>query len=313
MKKDDNVRRIINPERENSKRNIIIDNIEIFIEKKNRYIQVILLLVAVCLGVAYGLVPEELQSAVRYTLVINIFMELYILQTKDSIMQKKMNWLSVDINAQNGGLRFEDEIEIKEFFKNLKSDFFLSGIAPSRFIETFQTELERLFQNNNDITVHILISSLAAVPENCAEYYGSRTDEDVNLHKKDLLTKLYLVVNAITTNKIFRKAFEEKRLLLATSDFVFTTSCVAYDIFTKIPSYSNIKVTFYQQGEHQLGHLPSIMLDNVKYARDMYPYFQNNLNEQWEAANHIKDKSELEILSEEIFDSMQRCTRKLEN
>lgn len=74
-----------------TRRDVIISGIENFVEKKNRYIQVILLLVAVITGVAYGYVSEEIQTAIRYTLVMNIFMEVYVLQTKDSIMQKKVN------------------------------------------------------------------------------------------------------------------------------------------------------------------------------------------------------------------------------
>lgn len=272
----------------------------------------ILLLFAIVAGVAYGLVPEEMQTVVRYTLILNIFMELYVLQTKDSIMQKKMNWLSVDVTAQNGGLRFEDEIDLEEynFFENAKSDFVLTGIAPSRFIGKYQTKLETLLKNNDNFEVYIIISSLNAVSENCAEYYGSRTDNDDNSHKYDLLSKLNMVVNTILTSDILRNAFEENRLLLATSDFVFTTSFVAYDLFSNLPSISNIKVTFYQQGEHNPEELPSVILDSGKNVWDMYPYFRNIIHNQWKAANKINGKDELKSLLNEILDSMKKCKSK---
>ncbi len=99
-------------QKKDAKKDIIIRSIENFIETKNRYIQAILLLIAVISGIAYGFVPLEMQTVIRYTLVINIFMELYVLQTKDSIMQNKMNLLAVDVNAQKGGLRFEEEIDL---------------------------------------------------------------------------------------------------------------------------------------------------------------------------------------------------------
>ncbi|MBD5542722.1 MAG: hypothetical protein HDR01_00395 [Lachnospiraceae bacterium] len=309
MSKDNRFKRITNFEREGAKRNIVIDNIENFVEKRNRYIQIILLLFAVASGAAYELVPEQMQAAVRYTLVLNIFMELYVLQTKDSIMQKKMNWLSVDVTAQNGGLRFEDEIDIDDynFFENAKRDFVLTGIAPNRFMEKYRAKLEMLLKNNGNFKVYILISSLDAVSENCAEYYGSRTDNDDNSYRYDLLSKLNMVVHTIRTNEIFRNAFKEKRLLLATSDFVFTTSFVAYDLFDDITSFSNIKVTFYQQGEHNPGELPSVILDSEKNIRDMYPYFRKIIANQWDAAKEIDGSEKLKSLSNEILDSMKKC------
>lgn len=309
MSKDNKINKTINFEREGAKRNIVIDSIENFIEKRNRYIQVTLLLFAIGAGVAYGLVSEKTQAVVRYTLILNIFMELYILQTKDSIMQKKMNYLSVDVTAQNGGLRFEDEIKLEDynFFENAKSDFVLTGIAPSRFIGKYLTKLEALLKNNDNFKVYIIISSLDAVPENCAEYYGSRTDNDDNSHIYDLLSKLNIIVNTILTSDILRNAFEKNRLLLATSDFVFTTSFVAYDLFSNLPSISNIKVTFYQQGEHNSEELPSVILDSGKNVRDMYPYFQNIIHNQWKAANKINGKDELSSLLYEILDSMIKC------
>ncbi|MCM1056614.1 MAG: hypothetical protein NC517_03280 [Firmicutes bacterium] len=309
MAKDNGLKNTINFEREGAKRNVVIDNIERFVEKRNRYIQIVLLLFAVISGAAYGLVPESIQVVVRYTLVLNIFMELYVLQTKDSIMQKKMNWLSVDVTAQNGGLRFEDEIDIDDynFFENAKKDFVLTGIAPNRFMEKYRAKLEMLLKNNENFKVYILISSLDAVSENCAEYYGSRTDNDDNSYKYDLLSKLNVVVNTIRNNESFCDAFEKKRLLLATSDFVFTTSFVAYDLFDDAKSFSNIKVTFYQQGEHNPGELPSAILDSEKNIRDMYPYFRKIIANQWEAANQIDEMEKLKSLSDKILDSMKKC------
>ena len=124
-----------------TKSDIIIKSIENFIETKNRYIQVILLMIAVILGVMYGFVSEESQTVVRYTLILNVFFEIYVLQTKDSIMQNKMNLIAVDVNAQNGGLRFEKEIKIEKYFENANRDFFISGIAPTRFMEKYKTEI----------------------------------------------------------------------------------------------------------------------------------------------------------------------------
>lgn len=305
MSKDNEKNFMGNFEKENVKPNIIIDSIESFIEKKNRYIQIALLLFAITAGVAYGIVPENWQVVILYTLVINVFMELYVLQTKDSILQKKMNWLSVDVTTQNGGLRFEEEIKIDGFFENAKKDFFISGIAPNRFIQKYQAKLEMLLKNNKNIKIYILVSSLNAVPENCAEYYGLRSDKDDNANRNDLLSKLQVVIHAIITSEVLMKAFEEERLLLATSDFVFTISCVAYDLFSPSLSHSNMKITFYQQGEHHAGKLPCILLDSDKNFRDMYPYFRAIIKNQWDGANCIKGKDNLKSLQKDILGSMK--------
>lgn len=300
----------------NGKRNVIIDNIEAFIEKKNRYIQVVLLFLAVIAGSIYGFVDENLQTIIRYTLVLNIFMEIYILQTKDSIMQKKINWLSVDVTTQNGGLRFEEEIDIGYFFENAKTMLFLSGIAPSRFIGKYQSKIESLLNNDENFRFYILISSLDAVTENSAQYYGTRDELGKEENRDNLLSKLSSAIDDIRGSKILKKAFDEKRLLLATSDIVFTTSCVGYDIdINKIikedgdigfepPKYhSQIKVTFYQQGKCQVGKLPCVLIDSDKNIRDMYPYFSTMIAQQWKAAQIIAGESELKFLRDEIVNS----------
>ncbi len=284
-------------QKKDAKKDIIIRSIENFIETKNRYIQAILLLIAVISGIAYGFVPLEMQTVIRYTLVINIFMELYVLQTKDSIMQNKMNLLAVDVNAQKGGLRFEEEIDIDNFFENASADFFLSGIAPSRFIQKYQSRIEDLLKNNKKVKVHILFSSLDTVSENCAEYYGAK---DNITNQYDLLCKLNVVISLIENSKILKGAFDEERLLLATSNIVFTTSFVAYNIFSGKTHHSKIKITFYQQGEHKPGELPCAVVDSIKNIRDMYPYFQNIVNNQWNAAERIGDE-ELKTFSNDLI------------
>lgn len=67
------------------KKDRIVRAIENFVETKNRYLQVILVLTSVTAGAVYGFVPDGVQTILRYTLVLDLFMEVYILQTKDSI------------------------------------------------------------------------------------------------------------------------------------------------------------------------------------------------------------------------------------
>lgn len=299
-----NIETLNNMQKEDVKRNIIIRSIENFIETKNRYIQVILLLIAVISGTVYGFVPVQVQTIIRYTLVINIFMEVYVLQAKDSIMQNKINLIAVDINAQNGGLRFEEEIKIDNYFDNANKDFFISGIAPSRFMQKYQTKIEELLKNNKKITVYILISSLETVAENCAEYYGTK---DNKMHQYNLLSKLNVVINSIENSETLKTAFKEKRLLIATSNIVFTTSFVAYDVFNFKSYHSKIKITFYQQGENQAGKLPCSSLDSDKNIRDMYPYFQNIISNQWNSAQLVEGESELEALSNKLLCQLKQC------
>ncbi len=299
-----NMETIKDMEKDGNKGDNVIRNIENFIESKNRYIQVILLLIAAISGVAYDFVPEKVQTIIRYTLVINIFMEIYILQTKDSIMQNKINLIAVDINTKNGGLRFGKDINIDSFFENATKDFFISGMALSRFIHGFQTNIEKLLEHNKKITVYLLISSLEIVPENCAEYYGIK---DNKMHQYDLLTKLNVVINAIENSETLKNAFKEKRLLLATSNIVFNTSFVAYDIFNFKSYHRNIKVTFYQQGKHNSDNLPCVLLDSVKNARDMYPYFQNIIYNQWNAAHIIEGEQELKTFSNKLLFLLKQC------
>ena len=152
-----------------------------------------------------------------------------------------------------------------------------------------------------------MISSLETVPENCAEYYGTKNNK---MHQYDLLSKLSIVINSIETSEILKDAFVEKRLLLATSNIVFTTSFVAYDVFNYNSYHSKIKTTFYQQGEHQVGKLPCAVIDSDKNIRDMYPYFQNIISNQWKAAKLVNDETELHNFSNELLGHLKNCRAK---
>lgn len=290
------------------KKDIIIKSIESFIDKKNSYIQVILLLIAVISGLAYDFVSVEIQTMIRYILSINIFMEIYVIQAKDSITQNKINLIAKDINAKNGGLRFEEDVIIDNYFENANEDFFISGIAPSRFIQKYKTNIEELLKNNKKVKVYILISNLDTVPENCSQYYGTKNNKN---NQYDLLSKLSVVINSIENSETLKNAFKEKRLFLATSNIVFTTSFVAYNIFdSKSFHSSKIKITFYQQGEHQTGRLPCVSLDSNKNGSDMYPYFRNIINNQWRTADVFKDETELENFSNKLLCQLKLCKNK---
>lgn len=294
-------------EKKITRSDIVIKNIEYFIETKNRYIQVILLLFVISSEVAYNFVSEEMQTFVRYTLVLNIFMELFVLQTKDSIMQNKINRIGMDVNTQNGGMRFEEYVNIDNYFESANKDFYISGIAPSRFIQKYQRNIEDLLVNNKSIKVYMLVGSLESVPENCAEYYGTM---DNKMNQYDLLSKLSVVVNAIENSDILKKALKEKRFLLATSNIVFASSYVGYDIFHFRSYHSKIKITFYQQGEHQAGKLPCFSIDSGRDIRDMYPYFQNIIRNQWKMANAISGTDELADFSDKLLSQLNQCKNK---
>lgn len=68
----------INTIMDEDRRNVIIEGIENFIETKNRYIQVILALITVIAGAIYGFAPEDAQTAIRYVLIMDLFVEIYI-------------------------------------------------------------------------------------------------------------------------------------------------------------------------------------------------------------------------------------------
>lgn len=108
------------------KKDRIVRAIENFVETKNRYLQVILVLTSVTAGAVYGFVPDGVQTILRYTLVLDLFMEVYILQTKDSITQGKLNDLLVSDSIQTGKLRYEKDIDVEKegFFERAENDFF---------------------------------------------------------------------------------------------------------------------------------------------------------------------------------------------
>lgn len=288
------------------RRNVIIEGIENFIETKNRYIQVILALITVIAGAIYGFAPEDAQTAIRYVLIMDLFVEIYVLQTKDSITQGKLNLLLVDESIRKHSLRFEKDIEIERegFFIDAKKDFFISGIAPSRFITKFKTKMENILERNEKLKIYLLISSVDAVSENCAAYYGSRDNKD---YRRDILNKMEVVINEILNSECLKKAFIEERLLLATSDIVFTTSSVAHDLFSELRYPGKIKITFYQQGVTKPEMLPSVCFGSDKNSKDMYPYFQEIAVQQWKSAKPISNEDALRALSERIINELDKC------
>lgn len=131
----------------------IVRLIENFVETKNRYLQVFLILTTVTVGAVYGFVPDGVQTILRYTLILDLFMEIYILQAKDSITQGKLNNLLVSDSIQTGKLRYEKDIDIEKegFFSRAENDFFFSGISPNHFMQNFQARFKEKLKKTRDL------------------------------------------------------------------------------------------------------------------------------------------------------------------
>ena len=296
----------------------IIDSIQDFFEKYNSKIQIFIFLISLIIGAIFNITQQN-ELGIIIGLLLLISGELISLSIKDSITQKKLNRLGTKIQILMGDLVRVHDFNLNNFFEKANKQFFISGMALNNFFEKNKTEIIEMLQKG--IEIDVLIASPQSTEENVKLYHGINYDEVEFLGKhKDLLQKQICTLDYIKRIADISTYISNGKFILKTSDTVFSTSFVAYDIFDKgmfRPQKEKkikgkeIKASFYQYGCTEPKNEPNIIVDSF-YSRDWYFIFKKAIESQWKDANNIKGMDNFDALYQEIYNIITEISKKQE-
>ena len=159
--------------------------IELFVEKYNGVIQILLLALVIfvnCLIAKSGIVQNDTLSLfeIIIVLVIGIALELILLHIKDSSAQRKINGIG---EVVRGMVKREDmwreETDLEPFFEVTKQEFFISGIIIDKLIMKYLYRIKELLDKG--VKVKILIESFEELEEAAKFLYGQDYNKETSL------------------------------------------------------------------------------------------------------------------------------------
>lgn len=266
--------------------------IEEFIEAKNGMIQVIVLFVSLLIGAMYKLgVASEM--AIIIDLLAVIVFEMIIANIKDSILQRKLNRLGVRIETEEGKLFRISDFNLKSLFSNTKKDFFVSGLALNRFMDSYKTKLLNLLGEGK--VVRFLIIDPKKIEDAALLYFGEKSHRA----QKEIITRQKQTIIGIAHDVELENCLKEGQLEFGVQDIVFSTSFIAHDVFCNKSVKREIKASFYQFGCTDPEKEPNILI-NSEDSSDWYNLFLRTIKLQWEASRKITSIDELDNLFHEL-------------
>lgn len=266
--------------------------IENFIETKNGMIQMIVLFVTLLLGAMYKLgVASEM--AIIIDLLAVIVFEMIVANIKDSILQRKLNRLGVRIETEDGKLFRISDFNLKSMFENTKKDFFVSGLALNRFMDSYKTKLLELL--GEDKVVRFLIMDPKKIEDAALLYFGEKSHRA----QKEIITRQKQTIMGITNDGKLKDWLEKGRLEFGVQDIVFSTSFIAHDVFCNKSVKREVKASFYQFGCRDPEREPNILI-NSEDSNDWYNLFLSTIKLHWETSRKIASIEELDNLFHEL-------------
>lgn len=273
--------------------------IEEIIENYNAYIQTIFFLSILGTSLLQFIKVID-QNVIIISLLFIITGQFLIQGIKDSIAQKKLNILTENMNIERGRLfRVSGYEMVGEYFKKAETNIFISGMALNNFFTTFKKMITDFLTTGK--TVYVLIAAPETIFENAKLYYGVKDKQkEVVQSLKDILEKQRLALNIINMTK-WCDYIETGKFQIRLSKSVFSTSFVGYDLLNRSigGNEMEIKASFYQYSCTEPKEEPNICIDNI-HSREWYFYFAKIIQKQWNDAQPVKTKSELESLQNEI-------------
>lgn len=277
-------------------------NFEDFFERHNAKIQLIIFAISLCLG-AYFNISQNNQLGIIIGLLLLVTGELISLSIKDCIAQRKLNNLGAKFEVTQGGLFRVHDFDLSKFFDNTRSHFFISGMALNGFFQNNKATIERMLKEGKEIFV--LIAAPDAVNENAKLYHGVNFDSERFSKKVNAIYHMQnTTLDYLEEIENMYDFFNSGKLKLGLTQYVMSTSFVAYDIFDNELFVNNktgkeLKASFYQYKCTKPEEEPNIIVDSL-YNKYWYLFFKNIIETQWSDAIVIKNKQEFERLRREI-------------
>lgn len=294
--------------------------IELFVEKYNGVIQLLLLALVVfanCLVVSKN-DANDISSLfeIIIVLVIGITLELILLHIKDSSAHRKINGIGEVVRelAKREDM-WREENDLGSFFDVTKQDFFISGIVIDKLISKYIFKIEELLDRK--VKVKILIESFEELEEAVKFLYGQDYNKETSLSL--VRSRLNSTLEYLQSLKKLDYYFSNELLEIGLSNVPFVNpSIIAYDYIkgnefearrTELSAAPEMSVRFYMQGvdgpTSKLKTHPTLLINSNIMAKQ-YDDFVKVIENAWNSSTHIKTKAD--------FDSfIQKVTQQLED
>lgn len=294
--------------------------IELFVEKYNGVIQLLLLALVVfanCLVVSKS-DANDISSLfeIIIVLVIGITTELILLHIKDSLAHRKINGIGEVVRelAKREDM-WREETDLGSFFDVTKQNFFISGIVIDKLISKYIFKIEELLDRK--VKVKILIESFEELEEAVKFLYGQDYNKETSLSL--VRSRLNSTLEYLQSLKKLDYYFSKELLEIGLSNVPFVNpSIIAYDYIkgnefearrTELSAAPEMSVRFYMQGvdgpTSKLKTHPTLLINSNIMAKQ-YDDFVKVIENAWNSSTHIKTKAD--------FDSfIQKVTQQLED
>lgn len=284
--------------------------IENIVEKWNFQIQAAVTFFTLFIGIFLKILGFDEKIDIAIGILLMIFIELILLQAKDSIMQKKVNEIKILTLINKGALiRVLDygEEAIQFFFSSANQDFFVSGIALNQLIGSQIGKLENLVKNKRK--VNILLSSPEAIEMNAILYHGFNDDKEKRQEAQANIAECVSnCISSILRSPVLCEALRTRDLEIRFSNAPFTTSYMGCNIFNENKKTSVIKASFYQYGCTKPCDEPNIVV-----CKNEDEFWYGNLvaaaKRQWKDGCRAISVSELKEVQGYLTDYMKNMRK----
>lgn len=297
--------------------------IEVFVEKYNGVIQILLLALVIfanCLITKLGRSQSSGYDILSLfeiiiVLIIGITLELILLHIKDSSAHRKINGIGEVVRelAKREDM-WREETNLDPFFDVTKQEFFISGIVIDKLIRKYIFKIEELL--NREVKVKILIESFEELEEAVKFLYGQDYNKETSLS----LVRCRLNNTLIYLQSLERldDYFSNGLLEIGLSNVPFVNpSIIAYDYTkgnefearrTELSTAPEMSVRFYIQGvdgpTSKLKTHPTFLINSNIMAKQ-YDDFVEVIENAWNSSTRIKTKADFDSFIEKVTQQLK--------
>lgn len=261
--------------------------IENMIEKYNAYMQGFLLLLALYTGIYKGIFHKNEQLDILIDIISILLTEIFILNIKDSIENRKLNEMKFSINTLTQLVPFDPNLleNFRRLINNSTTDLLISGVTCTNVLENYYSDLKSLLDKG--VHIRLLISSDEAITDNAKLYfglYGINNVSTIDRFTEEVKNKIE------TTLRVFEKYPELTNYYCEGKLEIKRTSCPFFVGFIGVDIYNSdegtmkiIKVTHYMHGCKNTPECPREIFSSFNNDH-WYKFYITYIKTQWQQA-----------------------------
>ena len=256
------------------------------LERYNGFIQAFLFLFVLLYdGIYKGVLNNAEETSLLIDIVGVLLIEVFILNIKDSIAQRKLNELKVSTSTLTQLVPFDPHLmdDFPALVKMATQNVFISGIICTNVLEFYESIIEELLDQG--LNVRLLISSEKCIDYNAKQYFGfyeSNRNSDEQI--KEAKSKLNTTLRSLQKYDKLKYYYSQKRFEIRCSDSLISVGFVGIDNFSKRAELNRaIKVTHYIFGCTNTPNCPRELISSLS-NKHWFDYYNDFIKEQWRNA-----------------------------